>query len=508
MTYDATLRLEQKAFNDEAIRYFCDAYRPYRPTIVLLPGGLGSQLQWSEEPYGAASATTFSYDRTWLDLGILIGDGLNLSMTPPYDKGRHIVVADGPVNVWLGLTSFAPYARFAQVLDYWGINVLVMGWDWRRPLDHSVSILRQSLLYDLPHEIQAACGVNIFDQDFTIAGHSFGGLVVKLLLEDNDARLSGVDRALTFGTPFYGYGGQLQRFFAGDPMLNDIYDAETVARIVSTFPAVYSLMFCDHQTFVRDGGALGLTAYPVLDTNTHAPADPYSPQPNANPHLFRYPEFQRANWFSTELLAATASVRARMTRPLPAAHTRRFHNFVGVIHDANGQPASSTVVAQRWGWIDSRTFEAGPSQSPISDVLGPGDDTIAAWSARLASAPSRNIHVLRSIEDHLNMMGHNETLNELRHMILPQEAAEDSTDLELFRDVPPAAPGEAAEAFFRSFGRIARGEAPPEIIVNGRRLSAPDAANLLRRLRPQDAMPLLRSFLGSVVRGPVLPERK
>ena len=40
-------------------------------------------------------------------------------------------------------------------------------------------------------------------------------------------------RAMTVGSPLYGYGGQVHRYFKGDPDFNRFYRPTTVTEIIS-----------------------------------------------------------------------------------------------------------------------------------------------------------------------------------------------------------------------------------------------------------------------------------
>jgi hypothetical protein len=123
-------------------------------------------------------------------------------------------------------------------------------------------------------------------QRLSLVGHSFGGMLIKLILNStNDATVQQLKSAVTVASPFYGYGGQLPHYFVGDPDLN-IYGSHTVTRIVSSLAGGYTLLFLDWATFQRDGAQLmqdpnyPLLNYPILDATDGTPADPYNPQTN------------------------------------------------------------------------------------------------------------------------------------------------------------------------------------------------------------------------------------
>ena len=54
------------------IRDFLARYRRGRPTVVLLPGGMGSQLDRSLEAYARGEMPPTDYDTIWADIGTLL----------------------------------------------------------------------------------------------------------------------------------------------------------------------------------------------------------------------------------------------------------------------------------------------------------------------------------------------------------------------------------------------------------------------------------------------------
>ena len=57
-------------------------------------------------------------------------------------------------------------------------------------------------------------------QNFVLMGHSFGGMVISVILQENNALLTNMTHAVTVASPFYGYDGQIYRWFEGDDYLN------------------------------------------------------------------------------------------------------------------------------------------------------------------------------------------------------------------------------------------------------------------------------------------------
>ena len=123
-------------------------------------------------------------------------------------------------------------------------------------------------------------------------GHSFGGMVVKLMLHQNDPVLTNMTQAVTVASPFYGYDGQIHRWFEGEPYLNQIGPIDVtlpMIRVITSLPGCYVLPYLDYQTFLTHQAALmhdpnyPLNAYPSTDANTGQTVDPFNPGPNRYP---------------------------------------------------------------------------------------------------------------------------------------------------------------------------------------------------------------------------------
>ena len=131
MTYGDTRDNEQLSNLDDAIRRFITRYNSNpsstnRKTIILFPGGMGSQLvrASSPEPWGPP----YSYNTVWLDCSILFGAALHLQMQGDVDDNQQIVIPDGPVD----FMTLRPYEGFIQWCNDHEVDYFIFGWDWRR----------------------------------------------------------------------------------------------------------------------------------------------------------------------------------------------------------------------------------------------------------------------------------------------------------------------------------------------------------------------------------------
>jgi pimeloyl-ACP methyl ester carboxylesterase len=415
MTYDQTRNSEQLAYLDDAIVKFISRYnnnlqQTNRKTIIFFPGGMGSQLLRASTP--EPDGPPFFYNTVWLDGSIAFGAGLHLRMQGDVDYMQQIIVSDGPLDVPI----LRPYDDFITWCNTNDVDYFIFGWDWRRDPKLVVDFFLNVFMPRFEQRV-SACTPNPL-LHLSLVGHSFGGMIVKLILNrDDNPYVRLVKRAVTVATPFYGYGGQLARYFVGDPDLYQFYSKRDLVRIVSSLAGGYTLMFLDEVTFQRDGNALRndndfpLLAYPILDATNGAIADPYNPGTrNGN---VRYPQ----NYgFNPGKLARAQLICQQVAAPLVQEINNKFFNIRGVQADGNGA-VNGTVNNQTWDWI-APNFDPRTDPSPITDFLGPGDGTLAAWSTRLISAPAVNVRTLRGNNiDHMLMMGNPQVTNALATVI-------------------------------------------------------------------------------------------
>jgi pimeloyl-ACP methyl ester carboxylesterase len=411
MTYDQTRDNEQLLKLDDAITNFITRYNANpsstnRKTIVLFPGGMGSRLLRANVT--APNGPPYFYDTTWLDCSILFGAGAHLRMQGDVDYDQHIIIPNGHVD----FMTLRPYEGFIQWCDANGIDYFIFGWDWRRDLKCTVKFFLNTFLPLFRLRVQAGCGSDPL-LDFSLVGHSMGGMIVKLILNNNsDPYVQLIKKAVTVATPFYGYGAELPRYFVGDPDLNPLYGAKVVTKVISSLAAEYTLLFLDEDTYTRDRAALGadpdypLSSYPILDATAGTVADPYNPKTKAG--KVRYPQ----NYgFDIVLLNRGKLVYQQVAQQLNPAMNNKFFNFRGV-QVKNGAVVDGTVNNQTWDWI-APGFDPDTDPSPITDYLGPGDGTLPAWSTRLVNTPGANVRTLEGDVDHMFMMSDALVLNEL-----------------------------------------------------------------------------------------------
>ncbi len=396
MSYESARTLEIGDAYARRVEDFAREYRPGRASIVLIPGGMGSQLDRSGEPYEDDGSLPFhAYDPVWMDVGILSGDALHLEINSDgRDQEGHIIVPNGPLRFLV-----RPYEGAEAYFRERGENFVIFGFDWRRPLAESASYLERFLRRT--RERVMARGFPDPLPTTTLLAHSMGRLVAKVFLHRvYKASVTAVDipkwmaQLVTVATPFYGTSNHMQRYYLGEELLNTLYGAGDIARLSGTMPGPYVLMFMDSATYLRDGEALGLSRYPLRDAqDDDVEVDPYD-----QASFSRFPP-----WVRWESIVQAKRARQTVTKLLPdpvLAHV--FHLRSGVDTD--------TDVELFWEDVDGPDFDPGEDPSPVVGERGPGDGTVPFWSARLAQTPDTQVYDLRDADTHMELMEHIETL--------------------------------------------------------------------------------------------------
>lgn len=406
-------RIFQTAVPDFMWRYQSHQWAGRRRTLFLFPGGMAGQLLRAQTPYDDNLATpqTFNYDTVWLTPITIIPPGaLQLAMhhdprDPPAverDLDDRIIIADGVVNL-LGAT---PYDLFTQWCELNELDWFIFSWDWRRRLEDTVALFLR-FLPQFRSAVISQCNADPLG-DFVLVGHSFGGMIVNLLLHQANSLLDTMTRAVTVAAPFYGYGGQIHRWFEGEQYLNLGLGKTKVIETISSMPACYTLPYLDYMsTYGTYGAALGadpefpLPNYPsdFTASNPQQIADAF------NPLQRQYPD---NTGFDPNLVSDGRQVFQLLALPPLPRYAGKFFNIRGVQTDNDGV-LQNTVQGITWQLLANPPH--CPAVSPIDDDprLGPGDDTQPAWSTRHAALPSTQWVNVKAAIDHMFMMEYPET---------------------------------------------------------------------------------------------------
>jgi hypothetical protein len=400
MSYDTTRDSEQLRVIDHAIDDFIDRYNNsngpangQRQTVFLFPGGMACTLKRATKPYkdSISAPQTFAYDTVWLTVDTFLGGALDLKIKKVApgkyrDKNDRIIVADGSVK-YLGCT---PYDGFTDWCGQKGLDYFIFGWDWRRRLQHSGKFFVAKFLPHFQDRVKNGCNNADPLAKFSLIGHSAGGMIVNWILR-SVPNVANMSLAITVATPFYGYSGQVHRWFEGEAYLNGPFDIfkKGIIKVICSLPACYAWEFLDEKTFKANAAALcadpnyPLCTYPSVDKTTATVADPYNPKTNGN--LSRYPASSATGFDAKELAdAKNLVIRGDTT-------------------------ANDTIGDTTWDWVPPT------DPTPIADGASvPGDGTQPAWTARhvgLASAfPSNVITVKGSDVEHMFTMNSPKTL--------------------------------------------------------------------------------------------------
>ncbi|MEZ4770498.1 MAG: alpha/beta fold hydrolase [Caldilineales bacterium] len=137
-------------------------------------------------------------------------------------------------------------------------------------LKMAVALRRECLLFEFPYdwrlrietnaEYLAAAIETWADGDsslqFTLVGHSMGGLVARALVNGDRSRArKRIKRVITLGTPHFGASGAVSDIMLGNRMMaiaSALNDNNDMRRMLSTFPSVFQLLPAPPDLFPRD----------------------------------------------------------------------------------------------------------------------------------------------------------------------------------------------------------------------------------------------------------------
>ena len=402
MTYEEYRAALIEGFYQNQLETLMSNYRVDQPTVILLPGIMGSQLERTNKPYPDHAVIS---DIIWMDIGIAFKkDALGLEIDgQERDLNSYVVAAYGA----LSFGGETPYNELKDLAlkEHW--NYAVFGYDWRRPLAESSEFFK-TFVRDFRQRVIDIHGPKHDPlPNLTIVCHSMGGLVATEALRDQSFSGLGFRAVLTFGTPFYGSASAQNAFYVGMPgILNDIYKAPTIVRLISSFAGAYSLMFLPKEVYDRDGGQLGLSRYPEYDPNGNEPVDPYDSDPAV---MRRWPKDVKSH---RQYLVAAKQQLINIASPINA-------NVVPVFFNVRSSLDRTTAVAVSWNNIDGDKYVPGSDPSPLTGVGGApgGDGTVPAWSAWHVHCRSQNRHELKRAKEHGKLMEHPEVLSVVKSIV-------------------------------------------------------------------------------------------
>lgn len=366
-------------------REFAAIYNPDLPSIVILPGGMGSRLLRCTKVYDPASSPKIEeFYELWLGLGPVLQGELALLAQNEFTEevDQHPIIAAGELS--------SIVKSYDGIFEYFAgkANVVGMGFDWRRaPVKECgyVRVFLQLIAEQVKLRNPAWPDPR---RHLTLYAHSQGGLVAKLfindLLDSGENRSDWFERLVTCCTPFYGTSSHFPRYYIGEDLINGYTGGpDQVARIVATLQGPYILLPAPREVLVPRLGAIGLARYPVRDfADDRIECDPFD---SAAAIAGRYrPEIARAH------LMMAKDQFALIDRPLPAEISQSIYH---IRSDISGHNEGGTNLELRWKAVQGATYSAADG-NPISDnsnTGGRGDGTVPFWSARLPDTPPANV---------------------------------------------------------------------------------------------------------------------
>jgi hypothetical protein len=396
------------------------------PVVFFFPGGLGSQLMQAEQT--APNGPPYDFYTVWLNCTIVFGLARHLQLNGVQDWHDEYILPDGCIDFIQSYDGFKQWCTDSQV------PLFVFGWDWRRKSGHAADFFLNKFLPAVDAAVAAGGYANNPLANFWLIGHSFGGMVVKRILNETaNSYVRNMKGAITVATPFYGSGGQVHRFFVGESDLNATLfpnGAANCTKIVSTLPANYEILFLDQDTFnanqaafLLDPAGYNLNQYPSTDAVTGDPADPYVPIPGqpAQPPVTGMVRYIQNYNFSWPLLNDSRTASHLTAQALDPSVSGKFWNVRYVQTDNGGTDLAGTVVAQTWALVNAN-FDPDVGPDPITDKNGSGDSVVPAWSARLIGVANDHVVTLRAPGlEHQNLMNEGIVQEELASILnLPE----------------------------------------------------------------------------------------
>jgi pimeloyl-ACP methyl ester carboxylesterase len=413
----------QQRFHRARIAEFIECYDKTKPSMVILPGGMGSRIHRTplslvDDP----DPTAEELKAAWMGIDTFLGGALHLRMSRTksgvyVDSGRedpYVALPNGPVDelrlgpVRVPFLTLTPYTNaILQLRDTF--NIVVFGYDWRRRTSEAAEHLA-GFLGTLEERVKTRHDDPDVLAKTTLVGHSQGGLVAAAFLWSTQVAQPDkrwCERMVSLGAPFYGTTQHQRRYFKGENMLRSFYQPSVMSALVATMPGLYALLYPSADVYQRDflgSGNPELPIYPLLDGNEQ----PVFPGSNRAFSKFWPP------WIDKRMLREAEADRRRYTTPLPEpVRSRVFH-----VRQAHVDHA----VYYRWKPWDPN-FDPDEDEldllasHPRDAELRASDGTVPYWSARLAGTPMENVmDYVHPKVGHRDLMAHPETINSLIHL--------------------------------------------------------------------------------------------
>lgn len=402
---DTVISLREKELDKRADQ-FAALYKPDRPSVVLVPGGMGSRLLQADTAFqdGQVYPQIPSYREIWLSVAAIVHRDISqIEMTNNgRDFGALPMIAAGE------LSSFIKKYDGAEEFFRDHANYIGFGYDWRKPPQDEAGYLRYFLM-KLKNKVMENGHANPLPQ-LTLLGHSQGGLVTKLFINNVEDRSENSDawfaRFISVGTPFYGTFTHMQRYFVGESLANLVVSGggKEVAKIAASLPGPYGLLFAPRDVLAPRYGQLGMVRYPLRDfADDTLELDPFD-----SSQRLRFPSF-----VVDPYLAKAQRMFEEVDRELPEPVSRK------IFHIRSNIRTTAATLEQRWQPGTGNLFHARGS-NPLLDNAGASDGTVPFWSARLAWVDNARVYSLVNTGqgglEHSSLMEHPAVLDLIWHL--------------------------------------------------------------------------------------------
>lgn len=205
------------------------AARGLRPAVVLLPGIMGSQLA------SVRGVTKL----LWINpLLFLQGQSSYLELTQDGSRDRH-----PETEVVATALEKMTYLKIALTLRR-EVDLYEFPYDWRRPIEWNA---------DLLHNCLERWADGQPERQFTLVGHSMGGIVSRAYLALHPrAAEQRVARVIMHGSPQFGAAQTIENLFEGNQMMrlaSLVNAANDTRRLLLNLPSVYQLLPAPRELF-------------------------------------------------------------------------------------------------------------------------------------------------------------------------------------------------------------------------------------------------------------------
>jgi pimeloyl-ACP methyl ester carboxylesterase len=203
--------------------------RGIREAVVLLPGLMGSLL----------SSVRGVTSLLWINPVIFLkGQTSYLELSDDGVRDRHPEIDTIPMGI-----EKLVYLKIIIALDR-QTDLFEFPYDWRRPIEWNGDLLKEYI---------DRWANNDPNQQFTLVGHSLGGLVSRAYIARHPEHAeSRVKRLIMHGTPHFGAAGTVENLVLGNRMMaivSKLNKHNETRRLIMNMPSIYQLLPSPRELF-------------------------------------------------------------------------------------------------------------------------------------------------------------------------------------------------------------------------------------------------------------------